>query len=113
MNLFVLVLERIILHPGFEEDYDRAEEGIRNCEEQLEVHLEAQRDYFQHQNIHYKHLGKKPYQLEIPADVLQRKPVPHSFELVSQVKGGGKKVVCILLSSVLFPSLLDQSCLPI
>lgn len=73
---------------GVDADFDRAEERIEECVQELQTMLNETRREFGDRKICFTHKNKERYQLEVSDETLSRVGgAPEEFELLSQRKG--------------------------
>lgn len=71
---------------GVDEEYDMADADLMAIIQQLDEHLQEQKDYFKCRDIKYVNRGKEIYQLEIPLDPLKAKGIPDDFKHLGATK---------------------------
>eukprot|EP01126_Amoeba_proteus_P064049 TRINITY_DN8910_c0_g1_i3.p1 TRINITY_DN8910_c0_g1~~TRINITY_DN8910_c0_g1_i3.p1 ORF type:complete len:326 (-),score=68.15 TRINITY_DN8910_c0_g1_i3:406-1383(-) len=96
---------KIIPEPGFYEDYDEASAVVKKIEDELAEILKQQQKHFKTHKVVYKDLGKEPYQIEVPLDVLKNITPPSNYTKISSTQ----KVQRFYLPSVkvLIPQLAE------
>ena len=72
--------------PGLNEDCDNVITQIDDVKSMLQDILNEQKRYFKCENLKYVHT-KQRYEIEIPEDVLEKRPKPSEFVITSKKKG--------------------------
>ncbi|KAJ1952263.1 DNA mismatch repair protein msh6 [Linderina pennispora] len=73
---------RLLPFPGADSEYDKVLVQLTELDAWFDQHLKENRKKFNSKSIDYKHMGKEPYQLEMPASV----KVPDSYFKLSGTK---------------------------
>ncbi|ORX70774.1 hypothetical protein DL89DRAFT_266906 [Linderina pennispora] len=73
---------RLLPFPGADSEYDKVLVQLTELDAWFDQHLKENRKKFNSKSIDYKHMGKEPYQLEMPVSV----KVPDSYFKLSGTK---------------------------